>query len=314
MTVTFSRLAGTDRTKTAATISRNAATTATGTTAVLVGYDAGADALSAAYLAGRLKATVLLTATLTLSNATATALTRLGVTSVHLIGGTDKISQNVEDLLGWSYGADNVIRHAGTDRIATNLAVLAAGAAITKPTEAFICRAYGSINDGVAAGPIAYANGVPVILLDSTLPSGWASTVKAAGITKLTILGSDAAVPTAVETALKAAGFTLGTRLGGTDSRATAALIANAALTSYGFSTANVGLARGDVPADALAAAPYAGGLKAPVLLTESTTVLGSAAGGFLTQHRATLTTGTVFGSSAAVSDAVVTAAVAAAA
>lgn len=314
MTVTFTRLAGSDRTKTAAAISRSAATTATGTTAVLVGSDAGADALSAAFLAGRLKATVLLTAALTLSNATATALTRLGATSVHLIGGTDKISQNIEDLLGWSYGSDNVIRHAGTDRIATNLAALAAGATISKPSEAFVCRAYGSINDGVSAGPIAYANGVPVLLLDSSLPSGWSNTVKAAGITKLTVLGSNAAVPDSVETALKAAGFTLATRLGGTDSRATAALIANAALTSYGFSATTVGLARGDVPADALTAAPYAGGKKAPVLLTESTTVLGSAAAGFITQHKTTLTSGTVFGSTAAVSDAVVTAAVSAAA
>ncbi|MGI4893579.1 MAG: cell wall-binding repeat-containing protein [Janthinobacterium lividum] len=312
MTVTFTRLAGSDRTKTAAAISRAATTTAA--TAVLVGSDAGADALSASYLAGRLKADVLLTSALTLSNAAATALTRLGATSVHLIGGTDKISQNVQDLLGWSYGTANVIRHAGADRIGTNLAVLGAGAAITRPTEAFVCRAYGSINDGVCAGPIAYANGIPVLLLGATLPSGWAAAVKAAGITKLTVLGSDAAVPAALETALKSAGFTLGTRLGGVDSRATAALIANAALTSYGFDATAVGLARGDVPADALAAAPYVGGRKAPVLLTESTTVLGTAAAGFITQHKSTLRTGTVFGSVAAVSAAVVSAAVAAAA
>ncbi|WP_432492538.1 cell wall-binding repeat-containing protein [Kineococcus auxinigenes] len=312
MTVTFTRLAGTDRTKTAAAISRS--TGSTGTNAVLVGADAGADALSAAFLAGRLGATVLLTAPKTLSNAAATALTRLDVTSVHLIGGTDKISQGIEDLLGWSYGADNVVRHAGEDRIATNLAVLAAGAAITKPTEAFIVRAYGSINDGVAAGPISYADGVPVLLVDQTLPAGWASTVQAAGITRVTVLGSSAAVPDSIETALRAADFTTSPRLGGADSRATAALIADAALNSYGFSATGVGLARGDVPADALAAAPYAGNRKMPLLLTESTTALGTAAAGFITRHKSTLSTGAVFGSGSAVSDDVVTAATAAAA
>jgi putative cell wall-binding protein len=310
MTATFTRIAGTDRTKTAAAITRAAADTSTA--AVLVGSDASADALGAAFLAGRLKAPMLLTTAKTLSNAAATALTRLRVNTVHLIGGTSVISAGVEELLAFTYGTSHVVRHSGAERIATSLAVLAAGAAISKPTEAFVVRAYGSVNDGVAAGPIAYASGVPVLLVDGSVPAAWITAVKAAGITKVTVLGGTGAVPASVEASLKSAGFTIGTRIAGASSQDTAVAIAAAALSDHGFSTRTVDLARGDAPADALAAAPLAGTKKAPLLLTTSPTVLGAAATGYLSTHKTTLTTGTAFGGTGAISDAVLAAASAA--
>ena len=74
----------------------------------------------------------------------------------------------------------------------------------------------------------------------------------------------------------------------------------------------HVNLARGDEPADALSGGMHAGAERAPILLTQGPGSLGAATAAELRYRSISLISGDVFGGPAAVSDAVLQAAVAA--
>ncbi|WP_369052830.1 cell wall-binding repeat-containing protein [Kineococcus terrestris] len=303
-------MAGADRFATAAAIA--GATFETGTTnAVLVNAYSPADALSAAAVAGEVGAAVLLTDAGSLNATTAAALEDLGVENVWIVGGTAAVSAAQETALeGDGYAVE---RLSGSDRVATSLDVLAELAAgDDAPTSAYLVRAFGNPADALAAGPIAYANGVPILPVPGAVPQSWIDTVEAAGITEVTVLGGTAAVPTQVETDLEAAGFTVNERISGASGQETAVAIANEAVANLGFSNAGVGIARGDIAAniqnsaDALVSSQWLGTLGYPLLLTQSNTQLGAAAEGYLTDNAATLVEAAAFGGSAAIAPSVI--------
>lgn len=338
------RIAGTSRYATAAQLAT--AFGAAQTVVVANGTDAkgGFDALAANYLAGVVKAPILLTGPASLPAETITALRTIlggaGGNSYQIIvmGAADAVSANVVaqlNSIAQVYAKDtanHVVRVAGSNRYAT--ATLAATAGGDDPTGFWVEKytvgsgsalgktaflASGESNaDALAAGPVSNALRIPVYLTGAgSLPDPVAKSLTAQGITNLVVLGGADRVPDAVVAAARAAGVQTTVRLAGANRFATAAALydfARAALTGvdgahYGSASAPAYLANGltGFP-DALAVGPLAGKTQS-VLLTTSAATLDPSAATFLTANRSGISGVTALGAPATVSDAALAAA-----
>ena len=293
--VTDTRVQGVNRYATAAQIAT--ATFTSASNAILANGLTPADALSASYLAGTLKAPVLLTTTDTTPPETVAALSQLGVKNVDVLGGPLAVSDAQYQALSQtastnSAGGDLVLtRLAGADRFATSNVVdttppaSAVGTVAGAPT-ALVANGY-RFPDALAGGALADAIGLPMVLTDpAVLSPAASSTLSSLGIKRVEVLGGTGAVSQAVQDQISAMGITVD-RLAGPDRTATALAIANFAGSQVGFtpasncgtavdgstfcSFAQVFVARGDDAGggvDALALAPLAAKDRAPILLT----------------------------------------------
>ena len=315
----FERLSGADRFGTAAAIAQDAFP-AGATTAVLARGDVFADALAGNYLAGALGAPILLTRSGDLPAQTADALEALGVTDVVIVGGVSAVSQAVQAELAADY---DVSRLGGADRYATGLLVAEAAA-----DEAGTVAELGGLRtaivgsgqgfaDILAAGPISYARNHPLLITrPGSLPGETASFLTDNDIEQVVIVGGTTAVSAAVEAELEELTGNVAVRVEGADRFATAANLAEAAYTLFGFDRSKVNLARADEPngfADALAAGPSSGEDLAPLVLTFPAQ-LPVPTRQFLADNSDTLESGTVLGGLQAVNQAVQTQAESAAA
>lgn len=272
------------------------------------------DALAANYLAGWLGVPLLLTDTNQVPAETNSALETLGTTSITLLGGPSAISATVEtSLRNRGFFVDRI---SGLDRYDTALALAKTPPAsnvntISGEKTAILASGTG-FADALAAGPLAYAGKLPLLL---TTPDALSSQARQGltelGIQRVLILGGTAAVSQAVEDAVRALPANV-SRLAGPDRTATATAIASYSLgAGLGFSTTHVNLARGDnagLGLDALAGGPHGGVDKSPILLAASPTALDTSAGAnasWLQTRSSTLTSGHIFGGTAAISKAV---------
>ena len=304
-TFSFTRLAGADRYATAAAVATSSFTTSD-TVLVASGRDFP-DALAGNFLAGFKGAPILLVAPGSVPTATSDALTKLAAKNVIILGGTSAVSASVQATLSAKY---TVTRVAGSNRYATARAI-AATAGVTVGTiggvKTAVLASGATFADALTAGPLGYAKQFPITITDpAALSADTKATFSNLGIKNVIIAGGTAAVSAAVEAEVKALGITT-TRLAGNTRQLTAVAIANFE-TANGFGSTHVNLARGDDFADALAGGPHAGKELAPILLTDTPAVLGAAATVYLSAHANALTSGNIFGGTAAVSDAVKTA------
>jgi putative cell wall-binding protein len=284
--VSFSALSGTDRYDTAARLAE--ATFTTSNAAILASGVSFADALAGSYLAGRLNAPILLTDPNTLSTAAMAALAALRVKNVTILGGPIAVSTAIDEQLAATQttsatgGPIVVTRIAGADRYQTAAMVAAqpgaAAVGLVSGAKTAIVASGLSYPDAVASGPMAFASALPILLTDPTsLSPATSAALAALGVTNVVIPGGTAAVSAQVETQLQAAHITT-TRLIGTDRFDTAVKVANFEVDQLGFTYNEVVLTYGlDFP-DALAAAPYAGSRKSPILLTDPLPVETAAA------------------------------------
>ena len=303
-TFSFRRFSGTDRYATAAMVAG-----ATFTTADIVVLTTGQnfpDALSANFVAGVHKAPILLTTAQSLPQVTLDAMTALKTTKVVILGGVSAVGSAVEDTLrsrgltvsrihgGNRYEtASLAAQHAGTTAVgllgAKRTAVVASGAQFA---------------DALGAGPLAYANKLPVLLTErDSLTEATRSALSNLAITQVILPGGTAAVSAATETAMRSMGIDV-VRLSGRDRTETATLVAELAIAN-GFSKKHVVLARGDGFADALGGGPHAGAELAPLVLTSSTNDLGSSTRSWLVFRSSTLENGDILGGVGAVSESV---------
>jgi peptidoglycan LD-endopeptidase LytH len=270
------RLAGADRFATAAAVSK-AAFPAGATTAVVARADDFADALGAGALAGSLSAPVLLSGRDAVPAVTMDELARLSASRVVLLGGQaalgsgvhkqlERAGLTVERLAGASrYGtAAEIARRLGAEEIGRvdgrRTAFLASGS---------------SFPDALAAGPLAVAARIPILLTRRhTLSPEARAAIEELGIEQVVVLGGHAAVANSVQAEIAVPTQ----RIQGDDRTQTAARLARFAVAHLGFSEAEVVLTAGWTFPDALAAAPYAGRRKATVLLTGSASRLGRGA------------------------------------
>ena len=186
---------------------------------VLLGReDNFADSLTSGGLQGLLDAPLLLTATGELDERVEAELARLGAERVWIMGGTNAVSQAVEDaLVALGY---EVTRIAGTTRLET--AVEAAEALIDDegfdPTTAIVARAYGAegstdptqaFADSLAAGGAAAREAIPILLSETGQLSATTAAFFEAHpeITTVYVVGGIAALSQQVEDDLIALGL-----------------------------------------------------------------------------------------------------------
>ncbi|MBU4557358.1 MAG: cell wall-binding repeat-containing protein, partial [Actinobacteria bacterium] len=267
--VSYSTLAGSDRYGTAVTISREAYPD-TADTVVLADGTGWPDALGGGVLAGVNAGPVLLLGPTGLGEPTAAEIRRLRPTRVFVLGGpeavSDEVFSSIVDVAG--QGA-RVMRLAGDDRYST--AALVASQAI----DAFsvwggtaLVASGRTYADALSAGSYAIAAERPIFLIDDAHSQQVVSEMRAAGVSRVIVLGGDKAVSPAVRAVLARE---LGTgnvdRLAGADRYQTAALLADMAVLYQGFSLRDPGLAAGTSFADALTASPLLAQRNSPLIL-----------------------------------------------
>lgn len=254
------RIGGADRFETAAKI---AVSLGCGDTAVIVNGTAFPDALSATYLAGALEqfygpnVPILLSQTNTLPQSTVLALRENGVRSVFIVGGTNVISQAIEDQLSNSRryycGGDavdntqNIVvnRIGGATRYDTNNQLIERVQSIfagtfnnrlryqafaAEPSKRTALVATGeNFADALIGGQFAYEKFPLILTTGGTLSPQALQSMKSVDIEQVILLGGVNAVSAAVENAIKATGVTV-IRLAGADRYETGVAVNNWAL------------------------------------------------------------------------------------
>jgi putative cell wall-binding protein/protocatechuate 3,4-dioxygenase beta subunit len=318
------RIAGADRYNTAALIAdrlgpANAVVIANGENA-----KQGFDALSANYLAGRVHAPILLSSARSLSPATLASIKEILAGSpspvIYVIGGTDSISDAVVTRIravasSVSSGPVTIARVGGASRYVTSALVTARAGAVSNIIS-FVqsgsgaktaILASGQVNaDALAAGPLSYAWGIPVLLASSdSLSDSVLRLIETQHITQFLVLGGADRISPAVLGQLSAAGVKSIKRIAGSDRFDTAAQLYSFAMDSmqnqqgdhYGVNGASVFLANGITGfPDALAAGPLAGSVESP-LITVPIDALPPSVQAFLTAHQSLLSGAIALGS-----------------
>lgn len=292
------RLGGTDRVETAVLTSKLLYPQGGSNDAVLVSRGALIDGLTASYLAGVKNAPILYTDTDAVNASTSAELKRLGVKNVWLVGGPAVISTAQETALKASY--PSVQRYGGVDRYDTAAQVAKVELPRFQPDKVFIANGTTDA-DALAAGPIAYARGYPILLTKAgSVPDATSAALKDLAVPARVVLGGTTVVSDATYGALGAK-----ERLGGVNRQETATIVAGWAIKNAAFTDKNVALVGSATQngADALVAASLAGSTGTPVLFVQGGE-LGQYAEKYLEDHASNLDgKGWVFGGTAAVSD-----------
>ena len=262
--VTTVRMAGSDRWQTAAQISAEVYPSGASTVFISVGTNF-ADGLAAAPAAAQAGAPLLLVQTDAVPTATATELQRLNPSAVVIVGGTQVVSEAVEQRLRELVPAASVSRYSGDDRFLTAIAI--SQAAFSTGASTVFLATGGGFADALAASAAAGSLGAPVLLVPPgamQLTDETVSEISRLGATRVIIAGGTAVVSADVEAQVAGiAGVTEVVRLGGADRWATSARI-----NEFAFPAAQRSyVANGYAFPDALAAAAAAGALDAPLHL-----------------------------------------------
>ena len=255
------RLAGPDRFSTSAAISAVSFDPGVSVAYIANGYNFP-DALSAAPVAGKDKAPVLLVSADGIPAPVVDELKRLKPGRIVVLGGVNAISNAVETTLK-NLTAGNVTRTAGADRFATSAAISKAAFA-PGVNVAYIANGY-NFPDALSAAPVAGKNEAPVLLVTTdVIPEAIRTELQRLNPDRIVVLGGVNAVSNNVQTALDE--FTAGAviRLSGPDRFATSAAISEA---NFAANAPVVYIANAYNFPDALSGAPVAGLDGAPVLL-----------------------------------------------
>jgi len=300
------RIAGPDRYETSHNVAASAWEGRTVNVAVLATGDAFADALASSYLAGALESPILLNGATSMDPGLPLALDAIGAEGVQVIGGTGAMSDQVlEDIERAGY---TTTRLAGGNRFATARAVAeilppeAIGEYNLRGRTAILANGL-SFADALAAGPMSYSQGWPILLTTSdSLHAEAGAAIENLDIAHVIVVGGTAAVSDAVLGALNAVGVTT-ERLAGADRTITAHAIANFAVAELGYGAEDMIIARGDAFPDALPAAARGGDEVMPILLTVSNVEMGPSVAAFISDHVATMERIEVFGGTGAISE-----------
>ncbi|WP_419920131.1 cell wall-binding repeat-containing protein [Candidatus Poriferisodalis sp.] len=212
-------------------------------------------------------------------------LQRRDIRKVILLGGTSVISADIEGELA-ELGV-RIVERLGSDDV--HLHAVAVAESFGRPPGEFgkhgrtaMLTTSSAFADALAAGPMAYQGEYPILITTRRrLPTAVFDYLVESDIEHLIILGGNAAVGTAVQQELSGLDFTI-SRIAGIDRYATAVELARAQLQENGlrpcFDGAELGLAYGVLPPDAISSGPLLGEMCAPLLLTPSDTLPRSVA------------------------------------
>lgn len=250
---TINRLDGHDRFEVAVRVSQEG--WGTSSTVVLSFYNAYADALSAAPLAYKENAPILLTHKDYLTAVTKAEISRLKANKVILVGGQGSISTTVENQLR-EMGITNIQRFGGHDRfeVAKNIA-----GAFPSSSKAVLADGL-NFSDALAIAPYAARNQFPILLTrTNAMPAETISALSNQNITSTLVIGGEGSVGKSVYGQLKNP-----QRIGGKNRFEVAANIVK----QLGYNTNNAYVATGFIFADALTGSVLAAKNNAPILLT----------------------------------------------
>ncbi|TLM66368.1 MAG: cell wall-binding repeat-containing protein, partial [Actinobacteria bacterium] len=294
------RYAGADRYGTSVEISRRTFPEG-GCDAVVIASGKGfADALSGSGLAGAVGGPLLLTDPAALSIGAWEEISRLGATKAFIVGGTGAVSDDV--YVDLDLGGIEVTRVAGATRYDTAVAVadrmnapdLLDGAV----TEAVVVYG-GNFPDALAASPVAYAQGMPVLLTPKDALGASARAFLAANCSQAYVIGGAGAVSEAAYSQVASATGSA-ERIAGADRYLTARMVGECfSGTGNGFGF--VGIAKGTDFPDALSGGAATGYERGVLLLTPAAP-LGDAALGAIRDDMVWGDDAAVFGGESAVS------------
>ncbi|WP_438853831.1 cell wall-binding repeat-containing protein [Agromyces sp. M3QZ16-3] len=182
------RLGGTSRYETADLIVRDAFSAGGSRHAIVATGRTYPDALAAGPAAGHLDAPVLLVdGQHGLQASTKATIEALGITEVHIVGGTGAVGTSLESGLSALLGDAHVTRLAGADRIFTAIAV---NEEIFGATDTGYLATAGGFADALAGGPLAAMEGAPLYLSSPGCVNYWAlQSIRERQIARLTLLG-----------------------------------------------------------------------------------------------------------------------------
>lgn len=247
------RLAGQTRYETATKIAQAGWTSSN--YAVVASGEGFADALSAAPLAKKYDAPILLTGKDTLDSNTKSELQSLGVKNVFLIGGTGSISDNVKSELESMNIA--VTRISGKDRFETSLEV---AKNLGDINGIVVTNAYG-FADALSIAPIAASQNMAIILtLPGSLPSDTQAFLSSIDYGKSYIVGGTGVVSDTVNSQLKNV-----TRLSGASRYETNAAVLNQFVDNFSYD--KVYVASGENYPDALSGSVLAASSNSSLIL-----------------------------------------------
>lgn len=297
-TAPVERVRGGDRIGTAVAASRRGWPASS--EALLAAATSFADALSAAALAARLDAPLLLTAGSMLPDAVGEELTRLGVRRVTILGGPGVVSPVVEQQVR-ARGHD-VRRLHGPDRFATAAAV-AAVAGVGRDGMATITSGT-AWPDAVAAGALAALDepAPALLVLQDSVPAATKDALQQIGVRQVTIVGGASSIGEPVVAELRALGIGV-RRLSGPTRWATSAKVAEDVMVrDHGL--VDVVAASGMTSADALTAGAVAARLDRILFLVPRDDLDGAReVDGLIRAQSGRLRGGLVLGGTAAVGD-----------
>lgn len=197
-TTTSSRLAGDDRYLTAIAVSQYGWPNGAATVVLTTGEDYP-DALSAAPLAGKYNAPLLLVGSSGLSPETLSELKRLNAKKAYLVGGIGVIPKSVESQL--FLNGISTVRLAGNDRYDTALAVANA----VGTSQGIFVTSGQEFADALSVAPIASGKGMPILLAPSDdLTSNEKKFLAKSKLKKTVIVGGEAEVPMSIQNQLPA--------------------------------------------------------------------------------------------------------------
>lgn len=309
--VTAERYAGENRYETAARTALESYADGA-PTAIVARGDEFPDGLAASFLAGVENAPILLTKTneLPLETQDAMAPEALDTQRAVIVGGRAAISQAVQDRLEEILGDGNVTRVSGNDRFETAAFVANEDEAGTleavdgsggQLTTAIVASGR-NFPDALAAGPLAHAAGVPILLTEQDTLPGITRIAIESGIQQVIVAGGPVAVSDDVVDEIEGLdGVEVVQRVAGGDRTATAAAFAELTRDQLGWAADGAALSLGTDFPDALSLAPAASRLEVPILLTRSTSEVGAATFAALQDDCDTLSTLVVAGGPVAV-------------
>jgi putative cell wall-binding protein len=281
------RVQGPDRYTTATQVALNSFTHAD--TAVLARGDDLADAIAGSYLAGAQGGgPILLTPPGGLPVEVLSALHRLGVKQVFIVGDDTAISGSVDTAL--QAKGMRTTRLAGVTRYATAGVIEQAGGQAAKlpgygPTALLVSSA--DMADAVAAGPVSFHNRYPLLYTAGTqIPPETIAALREGGITHVVLVGPTSQIGDAIVSQLAPLNISA-ERIGGAGDPASESIaLARFELQTLHWPLPQVDLVRGDQGAvDGVATIANAGSNASALLLTNSPSDLGSALNAFLAQQ-----------------------------
>lgn len=257
---TTSRIAGADRYETAIKISQDSWTKSD--YIVLVAGENFPDALSAAPLAKKYNAPILLTDGNSLRSDVLTEIQRLGATKAYIVGGPGAVPLSIDSQLS----ALNIscIRIQGQDRYETSSKV---AALIGTSNGAFIVPGE-NFPDALSIASIAAAKQMPILLTGyNAIPDSVKNYISSSNINKFYVVGGTGVISEAAVSSLPNR-----TRLSGASRYDTNLAVIKQFQSDFNFS--NVFLSTGENFADSLAGAASAGKFSSPIILCDNSSLV----------------------------------------